>query len=109
MEEKYLCDAALEGNYFLLHERVKDELRGYDRRITNLYEGQVAEEKIHGGREPFAGHDGHHNEAIAQHSSNVHEDKNHRDNILHIPVLGKSQENDFSHIASRGHVLKHRG
>lgn len=70
--------------------------------------GQVAEEEIHGGCEPFAGHDGHHDEAITQHDGCVHEEENHRNDLLHVPITGKSQENDFSLIACRGHVLKNR-
>lgn len=108
MGEKDLCDAALEGNDFPFNKRVKDELGGRDRTVTDLHKGQVAEEEIHGGCEPFAGHDGHHDEAITQHDGCVHEEENHRNDLLHVPITGKSQENDFSLIACRGHVLKNR-
>jgi hypothetical protein len=73
MQEKYLCDAALEGNHFPPGQRVKDELGGCNRTIIDLHQGQVAEEEVHGADEPFTSHDGHHNEAIAQHNGCVHE------------------------------------
>jgi hypothetical protein len=67
MEEEYLNQTALQRDGLNLGKKVSDEFRGNSRRVTNVHQGQVAEEDVHRGIHTFTDTDRHNNEAIAYH------------------------------------------
>ena len=78
--------------------------------ITALFravinEGEMGQEKVHGGPQGWAGSDGDHDEHISYHSDNIDNKKHSRYEFLHLWILCEPQENKLCHIVPILHVF----
>ena len=96
-KEPHLCGTAHERDDFVLGKNITQHLRGYGRRGAHIYEGQVAEKKVHRCVQPGVHPDeSDHAEVTPQGDKINKEEDDEEDNLL-METIGEAQEEKLGH------------
>lgn len=87
MGYKELSEAGLKSEGSPLIQRVSNEFRSHTRGIASINKGQTREEKVHRRAQGGAEDDGDHDEQVAPHRDQVDNQKEHKQDPLHLGVL----------------------
>ena len=90
MQEEYLGDAAFKRDDFGLPEEICNHFGSGKWGQRHVNEGEVAQQKVHGGVQAWLWHNGEHNEEIPQHSGCIDYREEQEIDHLEFPRTGKT-------------------
>lgn len=90
MQEEYLGDAPFKRDGFVLTEEICDHFGGGKWGQRHVNEGEIAQQKVHGGVKAWLWHDGEQNEEVPQYSGCIDYGEKQEIEDLEFPGTGET-------------------